>query len=77
MRIMNKNYIIALLLVIIAVGAYLFIVDSDDVQNNRVETVSTDSADYKACVELGGETVTEIAPSTCVLDGKSYSDGNF
>ena len=77
---MNKNIIVGVTsILIVATTFYVLAVrnDQDTIKPETYPTVSTDPDEYQECVDMGGESYTDLSPNRCVLEEKSYLNGNF
>jgi hypothetical protein len=72
---MNKK--IGLIVLVIAVLVAVWLIFGMDSKSNNSGETSTNPADYQNCVKTGGKLNNDGIPTSCVLDGKTYYDGNF
>ena len=85
---MNKKILLIVTIATILIAgtvAYMTVSGNTETPNDNTQTsgsteVQNDNSgrdEYQKCVDGGGEVNTELAPSYCVIDGKTYTDGNF
>ena len=81
---MKKKISLVILVIVIGLASwaiYSQLNNGGGASNKSVEsapeTTSTNQAEYKKCVDAGGIRNTSVAPSSCLLNGKTYYDGNL